>query len=160
MTLQPLERVATQPRKWHHARVSTPQFVRYFELAGAVDVDPILAQPAADTFGPLVTGFGQRVSIDAWVIDAAGEVVAPPLVLISIAIAWIWRVDVDRDPATTPVKRDMWARGPIAVGVTPGEELTQSELGDVVGFQVVVTAKSASPAGQRLAIYATLGPRA
>jgi hypothetical protein len=139
--------------------VSVPKLVRYFDLAGAVDVDPITTQPAADAFGPLVTGFGQRVSIDAWVVDATGAKVAPGALTVSIAIVWVWRVDTDTEPVGGTAQNDMWARGPIATNVIPGEELTQAELGDVVGFQVAVTAKSASPAGQRLAIYATLGPR-
>jgi hypothetical protein len=139
--------------------VSVPKLVRYFDLAGAVDVDPITTQPAADAFGPLVTGLGQRVSIDAWVVDAAGAKLAPGALTVSIAIVWIWKVETDSEPAGSTVANEVWARGPIATDVVPGEELTQAELGDVVGFQVAVTAKSASPAGQRLAIYATLGPR-
>lgn len=141
--------------------MAVPQLIRYFDLAGAVDVDPITTQPARDAFGPLTSGFGQRVSIGAWVVDAAGVKVAPGALTVSIAVVWIWRVAVDPEPAgEAKVLNDMWDRGPIATDVIPGEELTQSELGDVVGFTVVVTAKSASPAGQRLAIYATLGPRA
>jgi hypothetical protein len=139
--------------------VSVPKLVRYFDLAGDVDVDPITTQPAADAFGPLVTGLGQRVSIGAWVVGADGRKLAPAGLEVSLAIVWVWRVETDSAPAGSTVTNDMWSRGPIATDVIPGEELTQSELGDVVGFQVVVTAKSASPAGQRLAIYATLGPR-
>jgi len=141
--------------------VATPTLVRYFDLAGAVDTDPIIDQPARDAFGPLATGFGQRVSIDAWVVDAAGDKQAPAGLLLEIAIAWVYQVDVDHaPPAATKKTNDMWSRGPVAVDVTPGEELTQAELGNVVGFTVVVTAKNAAPAGLRLAIYAVLGPRA
>jgi hypothetical protein len=139
--------------------VSVPKLVRYFDLAGAVDEDPITTQPDADTFGPLVSGFGQRVSIDAWVVDATGAKLAPGALTVSIAVVWVYVVDTDSEPLGSTVKNELWARGPIATDVIPGEELTQAELGDVVGFQVAVTAKSASPAGQRLAIYATLGPR-
>lgn len=140
--------------------VALPKIVRYFDLAGAVDPDPILTQPARDAFGSLTTGFGQRVNVDAWVVDAAGEKQAPGALTVSVAIVWVYRVDVDAEPAgANPRTNDMWARGPVATEVIPGEELTQAELGDVVGFTVAVTAKSASPAGQRLAIFATLGPR-
>ena len=140
--------------------MTTPTLVRYFDLAGGVDEDPIQNQPARDVFGPLLAGFGQRVSVDAWVVDATGAKVAPAGLTFSLAIVWVWRVPTDAEPAgVVPVENDMWARGPIATDITPGEELTQAELGDVVGFTAVVTAKSAAPAGQRLAIYATLGPR-
>jgi len=101
------------------------------------------------------------VSIDAWVVDTAGDKQAPAGLLLEIAIAWVYQVDVDHaPPAATKKTNDMWSRGPVAVDVTPGEELTQAELGNVVGFTVVVTAKNAAPAGLRLAIYAVLGPRA
>ncbi len=140
--------------------MAVPELVRYFDLAGPVDADPLILQPQADAFGDLMTGFGQRVSINAWVVNAAGDKTPPLGLTISIAVAWVWKVNVDRVPVTTPASNDMWSRGTIAVGVTPGEELTQAELGDVVGFTAIVTAKSASPAGLRLAIYSTLGPRA
>jgi hypothetical protein len=141
--------------------VATPTLVRYFDLAGGVDEDPIQNQPARDAFGPLLTGFGQRVSVDAWVVDATGAKVAPAGLTFSLAIVWVWRVPTDADPAAAvPVENDMWARGSVVSNVIPGEELTQVELGDVVGFTAIVTQKSASPAGMRLAIYAVLGPRA
>jgi len=137
----------------------TPKLLRYLDLAGAVDADPIATQPARDAYGPLTAGLGQRVSIDALVVDADGAVMAPGALTVDIAVAWVYQVAVDREPPTaTQASNDAWARGPIARAVIPGEELTQAELGDVVGFTAVVVGKSASPAGLRLAIFATLGP--
>ena len=140
--------------------MSQATLIRYFDLAGAVDADPT-TQPAPDVLGQLVTGFGGAIRIDAFVVDANGDTQDPAGLTVDIAVCWVTNVDVERVPPTaTSNAQSPWSRGPIAIGKTPGVALIQAELEDVVGFQVAVLAKSGSPAGLRLAIYATRGPRA
>jgi len=139
--------------------VAPPTLVRYFALDGPVDGDPTVTQPTSTALGALTSGFGQRVLIEAWVVNAAGEIQPPAGLTFDLAVVWLRQIEVDQAPPTIPRVQTAWSRGPIATGKAPGIALTQPELSDVVGFTAVVLAKSASPAGLRLAIYATQGPR-
>lgn len=132
--------------------------IRYFDLTTAVDVDP-LTQPAATAYGDLVTSFGGAIQFSAWLVDADGAPQLPGALTVDLAVAWITRLEVERVPSAATQRISMaWSRGPIATTKTPGIGLIQAELPEVVGFTVVVLAKSASPAGMRLAINAMRGP--
>lgn len=140
-----------------------PKLVRYFSLAGAVDADPIILQPAADAFGPLVTGLGGSVLVVAWEVDGEGLKVSPTggLVL-TVGIVTNSKVQAASRPpgaslAGQPPETNFWARGPLAANTEAGEWRIQADLMDPAAFQVVVTAKAKSPATW-LAIWATRGP--
>ncbi len=136
-----------------------PTPVRYFDLTAAVDADP-LTQPAATAYGDLVTGFGGAIQFAAWLVDADGVVQPAGSLTVDLAVAWVSRIEVERvPPSAAPSVQMAWSRGPIATTKAPGIGLIQAELAEVVGFTVVVLAKSASPAGMRLAIQAMRGPR-
>lgn len=140
-----------------------PKFVRYFDLSGAVDADPIVAQPGPAALGALVTGFGGSLLINTWEVDGEGGRVTPTVGLdLTIGVVTLSSVEAERPPGaegTTTVANTFWGRGPLPTLVTPGEWLIQPELSDVVGFTVIITAKAASPAGRWLAIFAARGPQ-
>jgi hypothetical protein len=135
-------------------------FVRYFSLAGAADADPTVAQPDPDTYGlPIIPEKGGSVLINAWEVDAAGRRVTPtPGLALTLGIVTVSRVGPVGRPvplATLTEPQKFWGRGALSTAQEPGWWQIQTELGNVVGFSVVVTAKTGTPATY-LSIWADL----
>lgn len=121
-------------------------------------MDPLTTQPAADAYGPLMTSRAGSVLINLWEVDSEGRRAAPTGLTIDVVVI-TWSTMGAERPAgalgTGLVRTGFWGRGLISTGVTPGEWQIQTELASVVGFQIAVLAKTASPAGRFLAIVST-----
>lgn len=141
--------------------MSSARLIRYFDLAGAVDADPLIAQPGPTALGDLVTGFGGAILVNAWECDLEARRVTPTVGLeLTVGVVTLTHVKADQRPSGSgSVNETFWGRGPLSSQVGPGEWQIQAELGDLVGFTVIVTAKNLTPAGRHLAIYAARGPR-
>ena len=139
-----------------------PSLVRYFDLGGADDVDPILTQPPEDTYGDLITGFGGQILINAWEVDDAGEPATPTGgLLLTMGVVTLSQLSPERRPDSSPTNglvMKRWGRGPLALLTEAGEWRIQAELSEVVAFTVVITAHTVV-ANRQLAIWATRGPR-
>jgi hypothetical protein len=144
-------------------------FVRNFDLSGSADVDPTEAQPPSTALGPLVTAKRGSVLINLWEVSALGVPIVPTVGLNFDVAVMTWS-SLPAAPApgagtgtipadqTVPAATGAWGRGLVSAAQVNGVWQVQAELGDVVGFQVAILAKSLSPSTW-LAIYADLDER-
>ena len=167
MTLQPLERVATQPRRWHHCAV-TWVVQREIALAGGgtvFDPNPATTQPgefAVDGAAariPMVIRTGGQVWGDIIVVDASG---APqPVGAETFDLAFVKRTasDVLRTGGTSPSQRFVWNRGVVSTAQAPAIEQTQAGMEKPAGVVLVVLAGVNVPGSGRLLVRIWEGAR-
>lgn len=141
--------------------------VRYYSFDDPPDVDPLTTQPAADAYGPLVTGKTGYALVNAWVVDAEGRKVSPPpAVEFDLGIFTLNSTEAERPAGSAGsgvVRNEFWGRGLVSAAITPaGIWQIQTELGSTSSFTALVTGVTTPAPGLFLAIYADLdarGPR-
>ena len=166
MTLQPLERVATQPRRWHPCAV-TWVVQREIALAGngtLLDPDPSVDQPgevALDGAGspiPLVTRVSGQVWGDVVVVDAAG--VPQPVGNEKFDLAFVKRTTSEVVPTSgTPTRQFVWNRGAVAADQAPGVQQAQFEMEAPAAVVLVVLDGKFIPGSGRLLVRIWEGAR-